>query len=132
MDYEQLRAHGPVTVISLPHNRRAALYSPGEAPSTFATDPDDDLVTPSSSPFGSDFVTLPIEMPKLLFTLTDRDGKVIAAWIDDRRVKWRDLDTVCKGVRQFNEDCDRAGITGTPRLPPPESDEPTDDGEPPA
>jgi hypothetical protein len=123
---QQRREHGPVTVICMPHNYRAALYAEGEAPSTFGDDPDDDSVTSHASPMGSDFAVLPIPMPTLLFMRTDRTGKPIAAWADDQRIRWRDIDVVVTGVRQYNEDCDRAGITSTPRLQPPEADEPTD------
>jgi hypothetical protein len=101
----------------MPHNYRAALYATGEAPSTFGNDPDDEPAAPRPSPFGSDFVTLPIKMPTLLFTLTGDNGRVIAAWIDDRRVRWKDIDNVCEAVRQYNVHLQQMGITAPPAPP---------------
>jgi hypothetical protein len=108
----------PVVIFQLPHNYRDSLYEPGQAPSIFCDDPRDDL----RSPFGNNFVDLPIKMPSCLIIHTDRDGRPIAAWANGARIRWRDLDTVVEGVRQFNVHCAQMGVTVRPRSPPPDDD----------
>jgi hypothetical protein len=101
----------PVIVLSLPHNFRLPLYQPGEAPDTFGQP--DDMTVPDTG----EWATLPMPMPRVLSLTTDPLDRVIAARADGRRIRWQDLDTVCEGVRQFNEDCRRAGITSEPVAP---------------
>jgi hypothetical protein len=93
----------PVFIFSLPHNHRAPLYNEGEAPSMF-DDPDGPH---SPVPITGEWLTLPAPMPKslMLYTVNDR---VVAARADDRRVRWKDLDTVVLAVQQYNRDCARA------------------------
>jgi hypothetical protein len=113
----------PCMIVSMPHNRRDPLYSPGDAPDTFCNDRGE----PRPSPFGANFADLPIKMPASLLAFTDSDGKVIAAWADGRRVRWRDLDTVVTGVKQFNVHCRQMGVTAPPP-PPADADDDRDAG----
>jgi hypothetical protein len=102
----------PVAVFSMPHNYRGPLYSPGEAPSTFCDD--SDYAAPPS-----DFADLPMPMPQCLLITTDDRGRPIAAWADGRQIRWKNLDIVIEGVRQYNVYCAQMGI-GTPRPSPPD------------
>jgi hypothetical protein len=100
----------PVDIISLPFNYRTELYDedgPGEGPH-FAPpdDPPDDTNEkrgPGPSAFGQEWATLPIPMPEVLTVFTEAGG-VIAAWADEKQIRWRDLDIVVTGVVQYNAD----------------------------
>jgi hypothetical protein len=85
----------PVKIFSMPHNFRCALYRPGDAPDTFGD--------PAYTPAMGEFVDLPIPMPTCLM-LTTHNGQVVAARADGHRIKWADLDTVLRGVQQYNRD----------------------------
>jgi hypothetical protein len=94
-----------VSIISMPHNYRDELYSEGEGPSFCHYNPGEPR---RPSPLGGDeWATLPIPMPEGLMLTTDRDGRVIAADADGRRIRWADLDIVVKGVEQYNRDVAR-------------------------
>src|SRR5215469_12493526 len=93
----------PVSISSMPHNYRGPLYRPGEAPDVFCEDIDYARI-----PNLGEFATLPIPMPHCLMITTDAKGRVIAAEADGKRIRWKDLDTVVKGVEQYNADCVRA------------------------
>src|SRR6516225_3073320 len=101
----------PVVILSLPHNYRLPLYQPGEAPDTYG-DPADETV-----PDTGEWASLPIPMPRVLTFVTDHLDRVIAGRADGKRIRWRDLDTVSEGARQFNTDCARAGIEPEPVSP---------------
>jgi hypothetical protein len=91
----------PVNVIVLPHNFRDELYPEGEGPSFCY---DGTGVRPA--PVMGGWATLPIPMPRCLVVTTDRDGEtVIAATADGQQIRWKDLDIVVLGVRQYNQAC---------------------------
>ena len=92
----------PTVIFSLPHNRRDELYSPGEGPSFRDYEPGETRAPPPQD--GDAWATLPIPMPRMLFTIVDGDGRVIAARADDLRIRWADLDIVTKGIKQYNSD----------------------------
>jgi hypothetical protein len=96
----------PVEIIALPHNYRGALYP------TEADGPSFDAEHETGEPRAAidpppEWAVLPIPMPEQLTVFTDREGRVIAAWCDDRQIRWRDLDTVVTGIEQYNRDCAR-------------------------
>jgi hypothetical protein len=98
----------PVTIFSMPHNFRDPLYNEGEGPSFCRDYEEGEPRRPA--PRGGEWATLPIPMPECLMTTTDRDGRVIAATADGKRVRWADLDIVVTGIRQYNSDiADRDG-----------------------
>lgn len=98
----------PVSVISMPHNFRDVLYDksgPGQGPQFTVEDGTDDEPDRGPSAYGQEWVELPIPMPEVLQLATDQTGRVIAAWCDDKQVRWKDLDIVVTGVEQYNQDC---------------------------
>jgi hypothetical protein len=91
----------------MPFNYRTELYDedgPGEGPHFPPPDEPDEKRGPGPSAFGQEWATLPIPMPEVLSVFTDATGQVIAAWVDYLQVRWKDLDTVVTGVRQYNAD----------------------------
>jgi hypothetical protein len=97
----------PVSIISMPFNHRCELYDvdgPGEGPHFPSTDGPDEERGPGPSADGQLWATLPMPMPEVLTVFTDATGHVIAAWADDKQIRWRDLDTVVEGVDQYNAD----------------------------
>jgi hypothetical protein len=103
----------PVWIFSMPHNYRDELYNEGDGPSFVEYEQGEQR---RPSPSGRDVANLPIPMPECLLTFTDREGRVISAQADDKRIRWRDLDTVVTGVTQYNADVARreAGEGGQP------------------
>jgi hypothetical protein len=96
----------PVHVISMPFNGRCELYGsdgPGEGPH-FPCEDDDEERGPGPFAYGQQWATLPILMPGCLTIFTDHEGRVIAAWADELQIRWKDLDTVVRGVEQYNAD----------------------------
>jgi hypothetical protein len=54
---------------------------------------------------GVEFAVLPIEMPSCALLTTDAAGRVISIVCDGLQIQWRDIDTVLRGINQYNEDC---------------------------
>jgi hypothetical protein len=50
------------------------------------------------------FTTLPIVMPRNVTAWTDSDGRPMALWCDDQRIRPADFATVLTGVEQYNDD----------------------------
>jgi hypothetical protein len=92
----------PVTIFCMPHNYRDELYNEGEGPS-FCHDYDRGEPR-RPAPRGEEWARLPIAMPESLLCTSDRDGRVIAATADGKRIRWADLDIIVKGVEQYNAD----------------------------
>jgi hypothetical protein len=97
----------PCTILSMPHNYRDEIYNEGEGPS-FCHDYDQGEPR-RAAPRVSEWAVLPIPMPECLMVTTDHDGRVIGAIADGQRIRWADLDTVTRGVQQYNADLDTRG-----------------------
>jgi hypothetical protein len=98
----------PANITSMPFNGRIELYDSegvGEGPHFPCEDDDpDEERGPGPSAYGQEWAMLPIPMPETLTVFTDHEGCVIAAWADDKQVRWKDLDIVVRGVEQYNAD----------------------------
>jgi hypothetical protein len=102
----------PVHVVSMPFNGRCELYDsegPGEGPYFPCDDDDpDEPRGPGPSAYGQEWAILPIRMPETLTVFTDSAGRAIAAWVmtgeDSKQIRWKDLDTVVRGVEEYNAD----------------------------
>lgn len=87
-----------VTLLIMPDNRRMAFDPEG-----------------SEAILGK-FATLPIPMPRSATAWTGPDGRPLALWCDDQRIRPADFGVVLAGISEFNADC--AGQGTEPALPP--------------
>jgi hypothetical protein len=71
------------------------------------------------------FTTLPIQMPRTVTAWTGPDGRPVAMWADDKRIRPADFGVVWGGVEQFNSDLRTHGTV--PELPP--ADDVCDEGD---
>ena len=50
------------------------------------------------------FATLPIPMPRVATVWTGSDGKPVAMWCDEVRIRPCDFATVWQGIQEYNAD----------------------------
>ena len=94
-----------VTIISMPDNRRGALFPPDELlPSDADPDDGEDIYAAAARMQWPPAATLPIAMPKFVFVITDENGTPLAMTCDSGRIRRADVATVWQGVLEYNRD----------------------------